>query len=298
VAETLRVVFLAGDRREGEAARVLAEAGHRVATFATPRCGGRDLSVPDPLEALAEADAVVCPALGTAGDGQALYRMPPWSALPVEPAWLDAPPPTAPWLIGRPSPWLARVLAARGRRLFVYGERPEYAILNAGPTAEGAIAEASRLGGRAVWGARALVVGLGRTGQALVLRLLAWGAEVAAVARRPESRAWARLAGAEAAPMGELRRLARHAHFLLNTVPAPVVDRAVLAELPPGAVVVDIASHPGGTDFQAAETLGVPARLVPGIPGRDFPATAGRILAEVVEAMARGAADPAAAEGA
>ena len=63
---------------------------------------------------------------------------------------------------------------------------------------------------------------------------------------------------------------------------------AELAALRPGALVVDIASHPGGVDWAAARRRGVRAHLELGLPARFFPVTAGRILADCVERLAQG----------
>ena len=43
---------------------------------------------------------------------------------------------------------------------------------------------------------------------------------------------------------------------VVNTIPAPVLTAAVLAALPKGCLIVDLASKPGGTDFAAARRLG------------------------------------------
>jgi len=47
------------------------------------------------------------------------------------------------------------------------------------------------------------------------------------------------------------------------------------------AVIVDLASIPGGTDFEYAQMLGIKALLAPGLPGIVAPKTAGRILAQI-----------------
>lgn len=46
---------------------------------------------------------------------------------------------------------------------------------------------------------------------------------------------------------------------VINTIPAPVLPRALLQQLPGGALIIDLASLPGGTDFAAAEELGLHA---------------------------------------
>ncbi len=43
---------------------------------------------------------------------------------------------------------------------------------------------------------------------------------------------------------------------VVNTIPAPVLGERELAAMPGGSLVVDLASLPGGTDFEAARELG------------------------------------------
>ena len=51
------------------------------------------------------------------------------------------------------------------------------------------------------------------------------------------------------------------------------------------AVVIDIAQAPGGTDFAAADELGIKAFLDLGLPGKVAPETAGEILARVIPGL-------------
>jgi len=276
-----RLVLFGGDGREVEAAAHMARLGHAV--LAVGQRGGRADGGASPsgiAGTLAQADAVVGPALGTNAAGDAFHAME--RPIPIDPAWLDACAPGTPWLIGRAGPWLRTAAAARGMPIETYADRDEFATLNAVPTAEGAIAEAGRLAGRTLWGEAAVVVGGGRCALALVPRLAALGCRVALVARHPAERARAAALGAETADLGDLAARAGGCSFVFNTVPALLVSRTVLAALPEGAVVADLASAPGGTDFVAAAALGVRAALLPGIPGRLFPKTAGRIVAAVV----------------
>ena len=62
-------------------------------------------------------------------------------------------------------------------------------------------------------------------------------------------------------------------------------ESALLARLPAGAVIIDLASAPGGVDLAAADALGLCARFAPGLPGRCAPATAGALVADTVLRM-------------
>jgi dipicolinate synthase subunit A len=65
-------------------------------------------------------------------------------------------------------------------------------------------------------------------------------------------------------------------------VPALVVTARVLKCTRPDVLIVDLATKPGGTDFEAAARLGRQAVLAPALPGKVAPKTAGRILGQVV----------------
>ena len=76
------------------------------------------------------------------------------------------------------------------------------------------------------------------------------------------------------------------AAMLVNTVPAPVVTRVIIKELPRDAYILDIASKPGGTDFACAKEFGIRADLVLGIPGKYAPKESAYILERSMERFA------------
>ena len=61
-----------------------------------------------------------------------------------------------------------------------------------------------------------------------------------------------------------------------------MLPRALLQRLPGGALIIDLASLPGGTDFAAAEELGLHAEHALALPGRCAPQTAGALIAQTV----------------
>jgi dipicolinate synthase subunit A len=62
--------------------------------------------------------------------------------------------------------------------------------------------------------------------------------------------------------------------IVFNTVPEPVVDRAVLSMLRPGTLVVDMSAPPPGVDHAAAEELGLDLVWARGL-GASAPRTVG-----------------------
>lgn len=187
---------------------------------------------------------------------------------------------------GRVSDEVARALQGAGQGTLIdYFLRPELECLNAVPTAEGCLELLLRLRERTIWESGFLVLGYGRVGRAVARRLVLLGGRVTVAARSPEQRANARCAGCRAAPLTALPTLLPGFDAVINTVPAPVLPRALLQQLPGGALIIDLASLPGGTDFAAAEELGLHAEHALALPGRCAPQTAGALIAQTVLAI-------------
>lgn len=163
-----------------------------------------------------------------------------------------------------------------------YYTRSELASLNAVPTAEGCLCLLMQMRTRTLWESPVLVLGFGRVGQAVARRLAALGARVTVAARSPDQRAGARCCGCHAAPLTALERLLPGFDAVVNTIPARVLPARLLGYLPRGAVIIDLASAPGGVDFDAAQAMGLQARLAPGLPGRCAPDTAGELIAQTI----------------
>lgn len=279
-----RVVIAGGDDREWHAACTLHARGCDV-IYVGPR-PARGVRPPldppcreDLAQALGDGDALVGPVRGfLPAQERALVAL---LAAGVRPDRV---------LVGRPGPAVVAACQRAGVPLVDLLERDDFAVANAVPTAEGAIVEALRAADVTLWGSRTVVVGYGRTGRVLAQRLRALGADTWVAARRAASRAEAEAAGHRAVDLAALPVVLAEAQFVFNTVPAPVLVGDALRACRPGTVVVDIASPPGGVDLDLAAELGLVARWPLGIPGRCFPRTAGRILADAVIAALQEAA--------
>ena len=244
------------DARQQAAAQVLRRAGHAVAG---PECAA-----------------------------QAAYALLPMSQERVSDEVariLQAARPGTPVLAGRPGPPVRAAVRQANLPLLDYFTRPELECLNAVPTAEGCLALLLQLRRQTIWESRFLVLGYGRVGRAVADRLVLLGGRVTVAARRAETCAAARCAGHRGEPLAALPRLLAGAQTVINTIPAQVLPAALLRNLPPGALVVDLASQPGGVDFAAAQALGVQAVHALALPGRCAPYTAGKLIGQTVLAM-------------
>ena len=175
------------------------------------------------------------------------------------------------------------VFTQAGLETVDYLAREELSMRNAVPTAEGAVQILLEEMPRTIFGSRILVLGFGRIGIRMAMLLTAFGAHVTVAARDPAARAYAELLGCESIPFTALQEAVAQADVLCNTVPAKVVTQAVLEALPQDALVLDLASKPGGVDWDAAQTLGTRVVWALSLPGKTAPVTAGEIIAVTVE---------------
>ena len=182
----------------------------------------------------------------------------------------------------------AKAIAAEaGVELVDYFAREELILCNAIPTAEGCIGILMAERTRTLWNSAILLAGFGPVGQALGVRLAALGAQVTVAARRPAQRALAESFSLRAVDLARLEQAAPAFDTVVNTIPAQVLTAPVLARLRPGSLIVDLASRPGGTDFDAAARCGHKAIHALSLPAACAPETAGEIVARTVCEMLR-----------
>ena len=167
-------------------------------------------------------------------------------------------------------------------KVLEYGEREEFLLKNAIPSAEGAIQIAMEQLPITLWRSRCLVIGCGRIGKLLAEKLHLLGAKVIVSARKAADFAWVEAHGWAACETQQLETHLATADVVFNTVPAPVLAGKQLQALRADSLVIDLASVPGGTDFAAAERLGRKALHALGLPGKLAPQTAGEIVVETV----------------
>lgn len=232
-------------------------------------------------EAVSGVDAILLPMPGTDDRGivKAKYAQAP---LQLTKEVLQLIPPSVPVFIGWARSALKTAAKAFGLKLVEYNNVDELAILNSIPSAEGAIQMAMEATSITIHGSESVVLGFGKSGSTLAHTLHAMGAKVSLVARKEGDLARAYESGLRPVHFMDLALEAAKAEIIFNTVPSLVLDRVVLDNVNRDAVIIDVASAPGGTDFEYASLLGIKALLAPGLPGIVAPKTAGKILAQVL----------------
>lgn len=166
--------------------------------------------------------------------------------------------------------------------VFDYTADESFALQNAYLTAQGAIAEASQFSDFSLVGSRVLLLGFGRISKALLSFLSPITNKISVCARNPLQRKQAELLGGEAFDFDELFRRLDGFDFIFNTVAHPVLCRKELEMINKECTIIDLASFPGGADNHFASVLGVNLVVARGLPGKYFPKTSGRLVAESV----------------
>ena len=143
-----------------------------------------------------------------------------------------------------------------------YFEREELNVLNAVPTAEGAVQIAMEEMASTIYGRRVLITGMGRISKVLVKILHGMSADVTVAARKYSDLSWAEIY-----------------ELIFNTVPALLFDEKILKRADRDVLIIDLASKPGGVDFEAAGGIGLKVVWALSLPGKVAPISAGEIIA-------------------
>ncbi|HAA90299.1 MAG: SpoVFA: dipicolinate synthase subunit A [Thermoanaerobacterales bacterium 50_218] len=279
----VRIAVLGGDRRHLFLIPELVRLGASVTVVGfPPSLGLEGVCFLEKVEVAVEnAQVVILPIPGPDPQGKVKTLEEPGElTFTIEVAKII--PPGTLVLVGVAQEFLHRWALQMKWKLVEVAKMDEYAILNSIPTAEGALKIAIEELPITVHHSKSFVLGFGRLGRTLARMLQALGAQTTVVARREAHLARIFEMGCRAVPFSELSQVIPEAEIIFNTVPALVLTRDILSLVQKGVLIIDLASVPGGTDFQAAEELGLKAILAPGLPGKVAPATSGRILAQIV----------------
>lgn len=277
----MKFALVGGDARSALLGRMLLRDGHRVSCFALERAApGPELTHSGCLHScIYGADCVILPA--PAEKGGLLNAPLSDTALPMGELL------GALWpgqlICGGKFSESSRALALRSKlRLEDMMERERFCAVNAALTAEAAVGLLINELDRALFGARVLVLGWGRIGKLLAVRLVALGAKVSVCARSGRDLAMTEALGFRALGFGELESELGGFDAVVNTVPARVLTDAMLCLIGEEALLLELASPPGGFDRTLAENISLRCVYGASLPGRFSPRSAAELIKTTV----------------
>lgn len=183
---------------------------------------------------------------------------------------------------GRITDGVRNIFREKNIEVIDYSEREEFAVLNATATAEGAIQVAMEETAATLSGQKILIIGMGRIAKVLVHALNGFNCDITIAARKYSDLAWADVYGCKYVHINELAGSLEKYAIVFNTAPALILDEAKLKLLNKGCLVIDLASKPGGVDFDMAASIGIRAVWLLSIPGKVAPLTSGLIIGKTI----------------
>ena len=279
----MKVALVGGDRRSALLAQLLWRDGHRVRCYALekallPAEIPRDSCLP---AALYGADAVILPV--PAEKGPLLNT--PLSAqnLMLEELWDNLWPEQ--WVFGGGFGEASAARALQGGQILCdLLRRPGFVTGNAALTAEAAVGILIRESEGSLRHSRCLLLGCGRIGKLLARKLAGLGADVTVMARKAADRALVAELGYTLLEPEALEGRIGDFDLIVNTVPARVLSDAALCCVAPEALLLELASPPGGFNRDLARNIGLRALIAPGLPGQYSPLAAARLMRREIEA--------------
>lgn len=161
-------------------------------------------------------------------------------------------------------------------------KREELAVLNTIATAEGTIQIAIENTNRILHGSEVLILGFGRIGKVLARKLAGLSVKVTCAARKDEDLAWIEAYGHKSLNINNLSENLRPFDIIINTVPHVVLTEQKLEYVRKDALLIDLASNPGGIDKKAIKDRNLKFVWALSLPGKVAPTTSAEFIKNTI----------------
>lgn len=161
-------------------------------------------------------------------------------------------------------------------------KREELAVLNTIATAEGTIQIAIENTNRILHGSEVLILGFGRIGKVLARKLAGLSVKVTCAARKDEDLAWIEAYGHKSLNINNLSENLRPFDIIINTVPHIVLTEEKLEYVRKDALLIDLASNPGGIDKKAIKDRMLKFVWALSLPGKVAPTTSAEFIKNTI----------------
>ncbi|MFC4404528.1 dipicolinic acid synthetase subunit A [Gracilibacillus xinjiangensis] len=228
-----------------------------------------------------ELDAIVLPITGIHDNGkvETVFSNKEWE---ITEDWFKRLPDHCVIFTGITSKTLDRWVEKYKYTLEELMERDDIAIYNSIPTAEGAIMLAIQHTDITIHQANIFIYGFGRVGQTTANKFAGLGAKITIISRSEVELSRAFEQGYRGILLKDSQKYIDQCEILVNTIPSLVITKTVLNNMESNKLIIDLASKPGGVDFDFAKERGIQTIHALGLPGLVAPKTAGEILANII----------------
>lgn len=273
--------IIGGDKRSYELARLLLEKGHRINLY-----GFKKLKVDNKIEemeniksAIKDVDVVITP-IPMTRDQININAPYDESDIPIEEVFENMNKDQL--LIGGKTGDCVEMKEYYHIPVFDIMDREEMAVLNAIPTAEGALQIALEETDTTIHGSNAMVLGFGRVGKMMARTLSGIGSNVYVLARKHSDISWIKSYGYNPVYIFELKEKLPNMDLIFNTIPKDILNEELLKLIIPRTLIIDLASMPGGIDNYAADKMDIKVIHALGLPGKAAPVSSARYMLDSI----------------
>ncbi|MBQ3817383.1 MAG: hypothetical protein II802_03855 [Clostridia bacterium] len=256
-----QITIIGGDLRLTVAEKELREHGYKVNTIGLHNNDGADLS---------QSDIVVFP-VPTSKDGMTVF-----APLTDKKIYLD----DIEKELNNSQTILTCAYKFKTLNCTDYLNLDSYSLLNAVPTAEGAIKIAIENTDFTLWKSKVLVAGAGRVGKILANRLKGMGADVTVSARKTSDFSLCEAMGLKHIQTNRINSPGLNYDIIFNTLDIAIISDENLKSCK-ARLIIDLSTK-GGFNLSAAKDAGIKAIKAPGLPGKIAYETSGKILAQTI----------------
>ena len=161
-------------------------------------------------------------------------------------------------------------------------KRDDLAILNTIATAEGTIEVAIKNTDKILQGSRVLILGFGRVGKIVANKFSKMSALVTCAARKVSDLAWIKAYGYNSLNINDMLYDLKEFDIIINTVPQTILRERELKHIDAEALLIDLASSPGGIDGKMATSMGLNFIWALALPGRIAPSSSAKFIKDTV----------------
>ncbi|MBP7174881.1 MAG: dipicolinate synthase subunit DpsA [Thermoclostridium sp.] len=277
-----KYLVIGGDMRSTYLAELLKKEYHRVEIYGFDKKLSNNNNA-NLTQMVTNADIIICGIPLAAAGG--LVNMPfSEESLPVH-TLIEMMPESTFFVAGKIEKEVRENLTKKGVRYLDLLDREEMAVLNAIPAAEGAVQLIIGAIPRTIHNSKILILGYGRIGKVLAKILSGFGADVWVEARNYSDLSWIEANGYKPVHLNDLERYVTEMNVIVNTVPHLLITADILNKIHMDCYLLDLASKPGGIDFEHAAKLGLKTDWALSLPGRVAPMTAAEIIKKTIDNM-------------
>ena len=177
---------------------------------------------------------------------------------------------------------LKKKLDEKYREVIDIMKRDDLAILNTIATAEGTIEVAIKNTDKILQGSRVLILGFGRVGKIVANKFSKMSAIVTCAARKVSDLAWIKAYGYNSLNINDMLYDLKEFDIIINTVPQTILRERELKHIDAEALLIDLASSPGGIDGKIAKSMGLNFIWALALPGRIAPSSSAKFIKDTV----------------